>query len=76
MTPKSRNKPKPIDKVTVTNLDISLRMVGIRLDRDLIDKIIDLVELIEDKGDLVTIRDITYLQSEWNRPNDQHDCDC
>jgi len=56
-----------IDKVTVTNLDIALRMCQIQLSRELIDRIIDLVELIEDKGDDTTIKDICALQAEWKR---------
>lgn len=54
-----------IDKVTTTNLDIALRMIGYNLDLTLIDRIIDLVELIEDKGDDASIKDICKLQSEW-----------
>jgi len=54
-----------IDKVTVTNLDIALRMCNIQLDKTLIDRIIDLVQLIEDKGDDTSIKDICKLQSEW-----------
>ncbi len=54
-----------IDKVTTTNLDIALRMVGYQLDKTLIDRIIDLVELIEDKGDDASIKDICKLQVEW-----------
>jgi hypothetical protein len=33
----------------------------------LIDKIIDLVELIEEKGDEVNIKDISQLQAEWEQ---------
>jgi len=76
MKPKKR-QPKPIDKVTVTNLDIALRMCKIQLDRELIDKIIDLVELIEDKGDDTSIKDICSLQVEWERtPEQYYKCDC
>lgn len=63
--PTRKRKANPIDKVTVTNLDIALRMCNIGLSRELIDKIIDLVELIEDKGDDTTIKDICKLQAEW-----------
>ena len=42
-----------------------LRMVGIQLDINIIDKIIDLVELIENKGDDVTIKDVVSLQQTW-----------
>lgn len=55
-----------IDRVTTTNLDIALRMVGISFDLNTIDKIIDLVELIENNGDSTSISDICKLQSEWN----------
>jgi len=58
---------KPIDKVTVTNLDIALRMCTIEINKSILDKIIDLVELIESKGDEVTIKDICRLQSKWNQ---------
>jgi len=54
-----------IDKVTVTNLDLALRMVGISFDLKTIDKIIDLVELIESKGDDTNIMDICKLKAEW-----------
>jgi hypothetical protein len=64
---KDKKNKRLIDKVTVKNLDVSLRMVGIYLDNILIDKIIDLVELIEDKGDKVTIKDISKLESEWKK---------
>lgn len=57
----------PIDKVTTKNLDIALRMVGIQLDVNIIDKVIDLVELIENKGDDVTIKDVVSLQQTWQR---------
>ena len=55
----------PIEKVTTDYLDIALRMVGISLDVTLIDKIIDLVELIEEKGGEASISDITKLKSHW-----------
>lgn len=55
----------PIDKVTTKILDIALRMVGIQLDVNIIDKVIDLVELIENKGDDVSIKDIVSLQQTW-----------
>ena len=61
----SEKLEKPIDKVTITNLDIALRMCGYNLDRELIDNIIDLVELIEDKGDDISIRDVTKMQQTW-----------
>lgn len=63
----SKTKQKPIDKVTTDLLDISLRMVGEKVDKNLLDKIIDLVELIEEKGDQTSIRDVVALQTEWNK---------
>jgi hypothetical protein len=53
----------------VTNLDLALRMVGISFDKKTIGKIIDLVELIEDKGGLVSIKDVCELQSGWDKFN-------
>jgi hypothetical protein len=55
-----------IDKVTTTNLDLALRMVGISFDLNTIDKIIDLVELIESKGDDTSMKDVIDLQGEWS----------
>jgi hypothetical protein len=60
---------KPIDKVTTKRLDIALRMIGVNLPIELIDNIIDLVELIEDKGEEVTLKDICDLQSGWEQSN-------
>jgi hypothetical protein len=57
----------PIDKVTTTNLDIVLRMCNIELNKSIIDKVIDIVELIEEKGDGTTIKDVCELQKCWNR---------
>jgi len=64
---KDKSKDKSIDKVTTTNLDLALRICNIELDITLIDKIIDLVELIEEKGDEVSIKDISQLQAEWKQ---------
>ena len=62
-------KDKPINKVTTTNLDIALRMCNIQLNKTIIDKVIDLVELIEEKGDDVTIMDVCKLQTGWELLN-------
>lgn len=56
-----------IDNVTVTNLDIALRMCQIQINKSLLDKIIDLVELIEDKGDETSIADVCELQEIWKQ---------
>ena len=61
----SKNKKKRIDKVTTERLDLALRMIGVQLNRELVDKIIDLVELIEDKGGNTSIKDVIKLQAEW-----------
>jgi len=54
---------KPIDKVTIPLLDATLKACGVKLDRELIDLIIDLVEILEKKGDLTTLRDIAILRT-------------
>ena len=60
---------KPIDNVTVELLDVALRAVGIRIDKPILDKIIDIVELIEDNGGETSIRDIAKLEAEWHDRN-------
>jgi hypothetical protein len=57
---------KPIDKVTTERLDMALRMCGHNLDYNLIDNIIDLVELIGEKGGNVTMSDIISLKFQWD----------
>ena len=62
----SKKKKIPsIDRVTTTSLDVALRAVGYKLDMELIDKIIDLVELLEIKGDETSLMDISKLEVEW-----------
>lgn len=63
------SKLPSIDNVTIQNLDISLRMVGIDLSIITIDKIIDLFELLMIKGDGTTVKDISKLSSEWEKEN-------
>jgi hypothetical protein len=58
-------KISPIDMVTTANLDIALRIVGISLDLKTIDKIIDIVWLIESKGDDTSMKDIIELHRKW-----------
>lgn len=58
---------RPIDNVTVDNLDIALRMCQIQIDKSILDRIIDLVELIEEKADETSIADVCKLQEEWKR---------
>lgn len=60
-----KNQHKPIDEVTIARLDMVLRMCNIEIDRTLLDKIIDAVELIEDKGENTSIKDVIQMKSEW-----------
>ena len=60
-------RKKRIDKVTVSRLDMVLRMVGIQLSRELIDRIIDAVELIETKGGKTSLKDVCKMESEWTK---------
>lgn len=58
-------KKKTIDNVTTEYLDMALRMCGYNVDLVLIDKIIDLVELIEEKGGDTHLMDICKLKAIW-----------
>lgn len=58
-------KKKPIDRVTTKRLDVALRMCGMKLPYEMIDKIIDLVELIEDKGGNTSMKDVCKLEAAW-----------
>jgi hypothetical protein len=66
MAKKTQPKQKPIDKVTTSLLSMVLKSVDIYLPSDLLDKIIDAVELLEQKGENVSLKDIAKLESEWN----------
>ena len=57
---------KPIDNVTVDILDVAFRAVGIRLEKSIVDKIIDIIELIEDNGIETSLMDIAELEKEWS----------
>lgn len=54
-----------IDRVTTQRLEMTLRMCGIFIDISIIDNIVDIVELIEEKGDKVNLKDITKLTASW-----------
>jgi hypothetical protein len=56
---------KPINKVTTQLLDLALRMVGLYFEETVTDNIIDLTELIEEKGGKTTMKDIIELQTKW-----------
>jgi hypothetical protein len=64
------SEDKNIDKVTVDNLGKALKAVGINMSDELIDNIIDLVELIEEKGDETTLKDLSDLQAIWAEEKD------
>lgn len=58
---------KPIDNVTIDILDVALRTTGIFIAEEQIDHLIDLVELIEDKGEKASLKDIAKLKVEWEK---------
>lgn len=62
---KKKKSKKRINKVTVERLDVALRMCGMEFMKETIVKIIDLVELIENKGGETTIEDICKLKAKW-----------
>ena len=55
----------PIDNVTTERLDAALRLCEIYLDTKMVDHIIDVVELIAEKGGEVTVDDLTSLKMDW-----------
>jgi len=59
-----KNKKKSIDNVTVDLLNAALTMCDIRLSEEVIDKILDLVELIEENGEYTSTLDIQKLKDE------------
>lgn len=62
-----QNNPHPIDKVTTDMLSTLLKMVNISIPEDHVDNIIDLVELIVDKEDKITLADIDKLKRTWEK---------
>ncbi len=58
-------KAKTIENVTVENLKAALRQVGIEVNAVILDRIIDVVELLEMKGSQTTIKDLHDLKKEW-----------
>jgi hypothetical protein len=59
----------PIDNVTTSVLKSSLDAVGINLECNVVDNIIDIVELIEEKGENVSIKDLHELEVLWSKSN-------
>jgi len=62
-----KRKPSAIDYVTVEQLDLALRMCNIEISKTIIDKIIDLVQLIGEKKGEATTKDVINLQSQWKK---------
>lgn len=56
---------KQIDKVTVDNLDVALRAYDIELSKNILDRLIDVFELLLEKGDDATLVDICELKKNW-----------
>lgn len=64
---KEEQERRPIDNVTTDRLHVALKLVGVDIHTSILDKVIDLVELIEDKGGDASIDDIVSLKENWNR---------
>ena len=62
-----QNTLPSIDNVTINNLGIALKMIGITLDDETLDKIIDMVELIEIKGNNVNWIDIEKFKMNYEQ---------
>ncbi len=55
-----------IDNVTTNNLKATLEIIGIyHISDESLDKIIDIVELLEMKGNQTTLNDIFLLKKNW-----------
>jgi hypothetical protein len=50
------------NKLTVENLDPALRMFGYQFDKKTIDNLINIFELVREKGNKVNLKDIAELQ--------------
>ena len=53
-----------INKITPFNLQTALRMYGVGIDIDILDLIIDIVEILKERGDNLTINDINKLRNQ------------
>lgn len=56
--------------LTVERLDAVLRMCGIEINKTILKRIIDAVELIERKGGDVTLSDVVDMESRWEIKNE------
>lgn len=59
------------EKLNITNLDIALRMCSIQIDKHILIKIIDIVKMIEEKGEEASIRDTAKLIVKWEEARNQ-----
>lgn len=59
---------KPTKKVDVKILDLAARAADLIVDESTIGKIIDLIDLIESKGDQASLKDIASIQRKWYNP--------
>lgn len=55
------------NNLTTKVLDAALRMAGIHIHRDLLDKVIDVAEIVIDNGGDTCIEDIENLKLEWRK---------
>ena len=58
---------KKLEKTTPLNLALTCRMAGIAIEVAVIKRVIDVIELIEEKGMDAKLSDIAKLQSEWSK---------
>lgn len=56
---------KPIDKVTTSLLGMTLRAVGMRIPEEILDKVLDVVEMLEDTGEHTPLEAIASLRAAW-----------
>ena len=52
-------------KVTPELLDIALRLIGIRINIEKLDKIIDIIEVMKENGENTSLNHIAKLEKEW-----------
>jgi hypothetical protein len=62
-----KKSEKTIDKVTTSLLDVALRMCDIEINKAILDRLIDVVEIITEKGGDVSLKDVSHLKDEWIR---------
>ena len=55
------------NNLTTKVLDVALRMAGIHIHRDLLDKIIDVAEIVIDNGGDTCVDDIEELKLKWRK---------